>query len=61
MGERQVQYGKVRNVVILIFPDEKGTNEWIGRLETEKLLQATQKFRPAAVSMPRGFRPPPVA
>jgi hypothetical protein len=36
---RNVKYGRIDNVVILIFSDNAGALEWTTRLETEKMLK----------------------
>jgi hypothetical protein len=37
---REVKYGRIDNVVILIFPDKNGALEWVARLETETMLKS---------------------
>lgn len=37
--DRTVRYGRIGEVVVMIFPDEKGSKDFIGRIETESLLK----------------------
>jgi hypothetical protein len=39
---RDVKYGRIDNVVILVFPDNVSAFEWATRLETEKMLKGTK-------------------
>ena len=37
--DRTVNYGRIKNVVVLIFPDEEGSKHFITKIETENLLR----------------------
>lgn len=39
MDSRTVRYGRIGEVVVLIFPDEAGSKHFITHIETENLLK----------------------
>ena len=41
MGSRTVRYGRIGEVVVLIFPDEAGGKHFISQIETQNLLKRT--------------------
>lgn len=41
MDSRTVRYGRIGEVVVLIFPDEFGSKNFITQIETQNLLKKT--------------------
>jgi hypothetical protein len=41
MDSRTVRYGRMGEVVVLIFPDENGSKNFITQIETQNLLKKT--------------------
>jgi hypothetical protein len=38
-SQREVKYGRIDNVVVFVFPDRSGAQEWVLRLEAEKAMK----------------------
>ena len=47
--DKTVRYGRIGEVVVMIFPDEDGSKDFVRRIETQNLLsQMTNKNVPVA-------------
>lgn len=45
MDDRTVRYGRIGEVVVMIFPDEQGSKDFITRIETQDLLSRIAKTK----------------
>jgi len=52
MDSRTVRYGRIGEVVVMIFPDEEGSKHFITRLETQNLLGKIGNNAPIAPLKP---------
>lgn len=52
MDSKTVRYGRIGEVVIMIFPDEQGSKHFITRLETQNLLGKIGNNAPIAPLKP---------
>jgi hypothetical protein len=52
MDSRTVRYGRIGEVVVMIFPDEQGSKHFITRLETQNLLGKIGNNTPIAPLKP---------
>jgi len=53
MDSRTVRYGRIGEVVVMIFPDEAGSKHFITRLETQNLLGKIGANAPIAPVKPQ--------
>jgi hypothetical protein len=49
--DRNVRYARMGEVVVMIFPEEQAAKDFIGRIETQNLLQQITKTKMPAVAM----------
>lgn len=57
MDSRTVRYGRIGEVVVLIFPDEMGSKHFISQIETQNLLKTTGMEKLHVPPVTPTFRP----
>jgi hypothetical protein len=52
MDTKTVRYARMGEVVVMIFPEEQGAKDFIGRIETQNLLSKITRNMPIAPMKP---------
>lgn len=61
MDTRTVRYGRIGEVVVLIFPDESGSKHFITQIETQNLLKKMGMDKLAVPSINKTLQPRVIA
>ena len=61
MDSRTVRYGRIGEVVVLIFPDEQGSKHYITQIETQNILRNTGMEKIAVPVINKQLKPRLVA
>jgi hypothetical protein len=59
--DKLVKYGRIGQVVILIFPDEAGSKQYISQIETQKLLKKIGMEKVAVPPITKPLQPRVIA